>query len=59
MDGEETFPEEREVLLLEEGGKLLLGDKNNKWPLCQASWDFKITRRSNHVLNGLRRKTAS
>ena len=22
MDGEETFPEEREVLLLEEGGKL-------------------------------------
>ena len=37
MDGEETFPEEREVLLLEEGGKLLLGDKNNKGPLCQAS----------------------
>ena len=29
MDGEETFPEEREVLLLEEGGKLHLGDKNN------------------------------
>ena len=58
MDGEETFPEEREVLLLEESGKLRLGDKNNKWPLCQASWGFKITR-SNHVLNGMRRKTAS